>query len=89
MTVKEYSALCAKIYADAVESSEDIRNTLEISGVAMVWEIRQADGKHAILVTSRKSQLNSFTLKELGFDPDLATAQLRMTLNRQTRCATL
>jgi len=84
MTVKEYNALRHSIFCAAMEAPE-IEDAVNNSGVAYIYDVWQGEN-HTVLVLTAKTQLNSNTLIENGFDPELTDTRLVLKLNRQTKC---
>lgn len=86
MTIKEYNKLRADIYSAAMEN-QDVADAINGSGIAYIYEITQLPDKHKVLVLTAKTQMNSYVLREHGFDPDRVSVELRLTLHQQTKCA--
>lgn len=87
MTVKEFNALRAKVYQEAIEMLPEAAELIRTEGVAYIYEIEDRKGQHGYAVVSRSSQVNSNTLRALGYDPDEPRIRLQLTLNRATKCA--
>ena len=81
MTKKEYNSMRTALYTAAMEI-EEVREAVETTGGAFVYEIYQLPDLHKFVVLTRKAQLNENTLRENGFDPVMATCKLKLKLNR-------
>ena len=88
MTVKEFNAIGARLYADVVEHCPEVAELLGPEGVVYIYDVRDAAGHHAVLPLTHRTQLNDKTLRRAGIDPEHADCRLSFTLNRATRCAT-
>ena len=82
MTVKELNTIRAAAYAAANEIPE-IRNALDVAGVAYVYDVREGDRRELLVLTAR-TQLNNNTLADHGFTADAAVHTL-LKAQRQTR----
>ena len=84
MTLKAFNELRGRFYAAAMEDAE-IREAVEVSGVAHVYELEQLPDKHAVIVLTARTQLNDNTIQEQGFDPAAVQVRYRFSVSRQRR----
>jgi len=84
MTVKAFNELRSQFYAAAMEDAE-IREAVEVSGVAHVFELEQLPDRHAVLVLTARTQLNDSTIRAQGFDPAAVQVRHRFSVSRQRR----
>lgn len=87
MTVKEFNAIGARLYADIVEHSPEVAELLRSEGTVYIYDVQDHRGQRAILTLTHRTQLNDHTLREAGIEPEGAICELRLTLNRTTKWA--
>lgn len=88
MKIADYNKLRAAIYAAAAKDPE-VSDALLYNDRVYLYDVIDAKQQHGVLVLTIKTQLNDNTLTERGFDAATARAELIMTLDRKTKCATL
>lgn len=88
MTIKEYNAVRAAIYAAGMENPE-IKSCIDRAGICYLYEVAQLDtGAHKVFTLTAETQMNDNTLREAGFDPDKCDVKLRMVYHQQTKIVT-
>lgn len=88
MTIKEYNAVRAAIYAAGMDNLE-IKSCIDRAGICFLYEVTQLDsGAHKVFTLTDESQMNANTLREAGFDPDKCDVKLRLVYHQQTKCVT-
>lgn len=90
MTIKEYNKLRNDIFTLAMQNAEIAEKAKDpCSGTVYIVELEQIDGKHGVIVLTRKTQLNDRTISDAGFDPEKTKARFVLTFDKPTRTATL
>lgn len=87
MTVKEFNAIGARLYADIVGHCPEVAELLRSEGTVYIYDVRDVRGQRAILPLTRRTQLNDHALRGAGIEPEGAFCELRLTLNRATKHA--
>lgn len=86
MTIKEYNKFRSAVFDAAMEIPE-VAEAIRVAGVAQIVEVHQLPDKHGVLVLTAKTQLNDYTLRTHGFDPEKVDVKTRVILHQQTKCA--
>lgn len=84
MTVKELNQIKAAAYASA-ESIPEVKDAL-IYGDCFIYEVSDFNNRQ-IVVVNHKTQMSDSTIKSVGLNPETATVNMLMRLNRSTKCA--
>ncbi len=86
MQIKEYNKFRTAVFSAAMEIP-DVADAVKTAGIALVYELTQLPDKHEIVVLTQRTQLNDNLLRAHGFSPAETAAVLKLTLDRQTKCA--